>query len=208
MIVIISGVLGESELSYFNVDTYNAFNKLINKKIAMCLSRYWENKNADQETVRISKEQLGSTVSGIMNNELLNTTEVQNLIQAMTTIDLQNDFSDLKDLNTKLSKLDDMLNSCTTYIQPRTKEDFDEFIHEYKLILNLMEEDGVPTTYPNILDYVKDNSAVLYQPFEKITQLPSANVKRLRDSWYSVKKGIDWITYCRDNNISNREAII
>ena len=201
--IIIPGILGEAELMYFEEDDYLALKKLINVYLARILHEYCNNPDADEVYVSMIRLYLGSTIDGIINNDKLVSKELKQTVFGISAQDIR-DLADNKALCDTITDVENILNTCTSILNPRNNVDFENFQRRFYRILMQMAADGVPTTYENPVAVFKANSKVLYQPHEKTLYLASYLYLKHQSSWFSAKRGIDWMDYTSQHDISER----
>lgn len=201
--IILPGVLGEAELAYFQEEDYLALKNLINNYIAHKLHAYCCNPEADDVYVGLVRHYLGSTIDGIINNDKLDSDELKQVVFSMASVDIR-DLDDTSELATTLANVDEILNTCTSILNPRTSEDYNKFANRYIQILRNMQHLGVPTTYETPISTFKANAKILYQPHEQPTILRSYSYRNNQTAWFSAKRGIEWSKYVKDNNLNER----
>lgn len=199
---VISGILGETEFSYFTKDDFGTFTKVMDDTVANMVIKYMNDQAADKAVVGLIQENIGEVLRIRTLHKQLH---AQGIPQLLTTISPETILTaeiDLDDVYKKLKTLDETSADILSYMPARSKDDFLSFKAMVQSVLVRIQQDGNKPTYPEIIKRIEANSFLFYRPNDRGHNTGVGIIGYSTQRWKQCLRGIEYDMYCHDHNIS------
>lgn len=194
-------LLGENEFKCFTEKHFEALKDVLNDVLAKCIKDYIESPDADAEVVQAIEKYLGPTIESMTMHIVMKENGVLDLVRGLVPENLPTMDIDLDELIDKLKFLEDNSPKLMTSIPKRTRDSWDMFFCSMKDLDNVMKAAGIPRTYNDFVERIKENQFVFYIPNAKATSTGSQAVNLKRRQWIISLRGAEFMKYCNAKNI-------
>lgn len=199
---IIPNILGETEFREFTKSDYVILCGILDDQLAKYIKTYTENPEADQELVQVIKENLSETLDSLTLHFVLKEKGIIDLVDKLSPEALLLPSTDLNEIKESLTFLKENENKLRYSITPRTKAQFEEFSDMIDTVLRRLQSKGITPSYPNIPKKIQSNKFLFYIPNDKGHTTSCNVISSKSKQWNQCLKGIQFIDYCNQNNIS------
>lgn len=194
-------LLGENELRFFTDEDFVNLGRVLNDSLAQYIKDYIYNDSADPEVVKTIVEKLGPTIESLTFHYVIKDLGIVDLISKIIPETLLSSDINLTKIRSDLTFLESHMDQLRIHIQPRTKDDYKDFLGTISKVLARQRAAGVTPTYPNIRQRIETNSYVFYIPSAKPTSTGCSIVNSRYRSWIACLRGLEYNDYCNDNGI-------
>lgn len=198
---LIPSLLGEAEFREFTPSDYVTFETIIDDNIAKFIRDYMRNPEADKALVQAIQDNIGDTVTSYTMHFEMIERGIIDMLDRLTPESLLAPDCDLDTLEDKLTYLNDNYNKIKFEIEPRTKDDYSEFLDMMKNLIRRMIARGIQPTYPDIIKRIESNKFVFYIPNDKGHPTGCNTIIRRMNQWKACLSGVKYLKYCNERNI-------
>lgn len=198
---VISGIFGEAEFRAMPDEMIVCLGRLLDDKLATRIKNYLTAPQADKELVGRIKTLIGDKIEKCtFHVDVLQRGSVE-LISKLSVPTLAYREVDLNFLDTELSWLKQNKDKLKSYIEPRKREDFQEFIYHLKELQKAMI--GKPKEYSNLLERVTANKNAFCAANEKPRPTRIGTIVSQSQNWEVGLNGVKFLIYCQNNNVED-----
>lgn len=198
---IISGIFGEAEFRVMPDEMINCLGRLLDDKLAVRIKTYLLNPQADQEIVERIKSLIGDKIERCTFHEDVLQRGLVDLVSKLSVPTLAYTEVDLPFLETELSWLKQNKDKLKSYIEPRKRDDFQEFLYHIRELQRNMI--GKPKEYTNLVDRVMANKNSFCAANEKPRPTRIGTIVSQSQNWEIGLNGVRFLLYCQRNSIED-----
>jgi hypothetical protein len=199
---IFPNLLGDAEFRNFTQQDYAVLSGVLNDTLAKYLSDYIKNPEADPKVVQDIKDNLNDYIESLTFHFILRENGTLDLIGKISPETILSSGADLNDIYTKLKYLEDNISKLRTFIPPRTKTNYTDFVQMISRVVGTMIANNQQPTYPDIMQRIGSNKFVFYIPGDSGHNTGTGIVNSRRRQWTMCLRGLEYKKYCDDNGIN------
>lgn len=199
---VITNILGEKELSYFDNDDFGVFVGVMDDNIARSVKRYLGSAEANRQIVEHIRTHIGDRVESLTMHFTLQESGITQLLSTISPEVLLSAEVDIDDVYDKLKFLEQNVDKLLVTIPARPKSAYESFITCIESVIDRIIQAGDSPTYPEVVARVKANSFLFYKPNDKGHSTGTGIVNSRRNSWIQCLRGIEYTKYCDEHGVN------
>lgn len=198
---VIPELIEEAIIAEFSPADFENFSRVMNKALALELSEYMKNPEADSYVVDKISNFLGSTIELFTLDHIMEERGIYKLVQSLVPQNLASANVDLDKLIEELSFLEENASKLMLKLPTRSKHDWEAFYLSVKNAISAVLTKGGELERSNTLAILEANKFVFYVPLAKDVVTSAGIISKRNRQWNLSLKGAKFLKYCNEHNI-------
>lgn len=194
---VLKNILSEADVMYMSDATLISLGKLVDDKLAKRLKKYLDDSEGYYGVKNRIKELIGATIETALFHEVALERGIVDLVSKINLETLAFASIDIDKYIEELIWLKEHKSFIKSYIEPRRKTDFDDFVRGLR---ELEVPDEVPH-YKDVVKRVTANSMVFYSRNERPRATRIGILITMSDTWEMALKGLQYLQFCNKKGI-------